>query len=340
MRDYKFDNIRFVLIFLVVLGHFIAPAPSVKLDLLNEFIYTFHMPVFVFISGYFAKFDTQRVTRTYLYSYVMMQIFYFFFLKYYMGNINTKFSLSIPYYTLWYLFAMVIYTMIIPLIQTESKNKKLIILLISLCISLFAGVEESMGYLFAAARTFAFLPFFVLGYYCRTSPVTQKLNALKANEKVILGFGIAAILAAIQFFIIKSPLIAPNDMTATTPYIHTQWGWKARAVMIIASVLWIAFFLIATPSKKIPIISNIGANTFPVYILHGVAVKIFVKNNIPQLDTKLYFVLAIATSLAVLVILGNKKSAKIIKMIFTGQWIGIVEKLAKPEQKVEQKIEQ
>ena len=58
-RDYLFDNYKVLLIVLVVMGHFIEPCYRI-----NAFLYTlkwlivsFHMPAFIFISGYFLKND-------------------------------------------------------------------------------------------------------------------------------------------------------------------------------------------------------------------------------------------------------------------------------------------
>lgn len=56
-RDYFFDNARAILIFLVVFGHLLQPYTSEdkNLSALYLVIYSFHMPTFLFISGYFAK---------------------------------------------------------------------------------------------------------------------------------------------------------------------------------------------------------------------------------------------------------------------------------------------
>ena len=55
-RDYFFDNLKAVLIFLVVLGHFLLPIHGDNpLVVVKRLIYIFHMPLFVFVSGYFAK---------------------------------------------------------------------------------------------------------------------------------------------------------------------------------------------------------------------------------------------------------------------------------------------
>ena len=51
-----FDNLKGILIFLVVFGHFILPVNNtLVVSAIFEFIYLFHMPLFVFITGLFAK---------------------------------------------------------------------------------------------------------------------------------------------------------------------------------------------------------------------------------------------------------------------------------------------
>ena len=64
-RDSYFDNLKTILIFLVVLGHFTNLNNSVPLmGAINNVIYSFHMPIFIFISGYFSKsIKAQRSTE-------------------------------------------------------------------------------------------------------------------------------------------------------------------------------------------------------------------------------------------------------------------------------------
>ena len=55
------DNLKGILIILVVLGHFLYIYYDTGLSkyIVNT-IYMFHMPAFVFASGYFAKSDSTR----------------------------------------------------------------------------------------------------------------------------------------------------------------------------------------------------------------------------------------------------------------------------------------
>ncbi len=56
-RNTRLDGIKILLIFLVVLGHCIEPSrySNPVSGGLYSIIYSFHMPLFIFLSGYFAK---------------------------------------------------------------------------------------------------------------------------------------------------------------------------------------------------------------------------------------------------------------------------------------------
>lgn len=55
MRNDRMDNLRCLLIFLVVLGHFLGLIPGA--GGLYRIIYLFHMPAFLFLTGYFTHFN-------------------------------------------------------------------------------------------------------------------------------------------------------------------------------------------------------------------------------------------------------------------------------------------
>ena len=57
VRDPYFDNAKLLLIFLVIFGHLIQPFVEdySQIEDLYYLIYTFHMPGFILISGYFSK---------------------------------------------------------------------------------------------------------------------------------------------------------------------------------------------------------------------------------------------------------------------------------------------
>nr|BFE86651.1 hypothetical protein GCM10020093_092520 [Planobispora longispora] len=113
-REPYLDNVKFVLIALVVAGHSLVPtfeAHSAKSAYL--FIYTFHMPAFVLISGYLGRnfwnsnAKINKLVDTMLVPYVIVEIGYAL-LRYGLGQ---KWTLTIidPAWLNWYLLALVLW---------------------------------------------------------------------------------------------------------------------------------------------------------------------------------------------------------------------------------------
>jgi len=168
MRDHKMDNIRAFLIFLVVFGHFMEPlGNSGKLSYINEVIYSFHMPAFLFVSGYFARFKPRRIVFSFLYPYLILQIVYAYFLRILSGAPveGIKVTFSVPDYTLWYLPAMAFFCLLIPLIDVRGAKKRLAVIGVSIAVSLISGMDPNIEYPFAMGRILSFLPFFLMGFY-------------------------------------------------------------------------------------------------------------------------------------------------------------------------------
>ncbi|WP_249038034.1 acyltransferase family protein [Tetragenococcus halophilus] len=86
-RDPYFDNAKFLLMILVVFGHMMQP--FIENEQWNHDLYytifAFHMPAFIFISGFFAKsFDPQkkrllqRIFKVYCTLYILSMVIFAF----------------------------------------------------------------------------------------------------------------------------------------------------------------------------------------------------------------------------------------------------------------------
>lgn len=82
-RNYRFDNIKLILILFVIVAHFFELFKVEERAYLT--IYTFHMPLFIFLFGIFARFDKKRIIK-YIFTYVVFQILYKLFDFYILGN--------------------------------------------------------------------------------------------------------------------------------------------------------------------------------------------------------------------------------------------------------------
>ncbi|HIH7688637.1 TPA: acyltransferase family protein, partial [Staphylococcus aureus] len=112
-RDYFFDNARAILILLVVFGHMLQPYTSGDkyLSALYLVIYSFHMPTFLFISGYFAKnidkpYYLEKISKRLIVPYMIF--FAFFSIYYFLTGKSDELQLDPfnPVFALWFLITL------------------------------------------------------------------------------------------------------------------------------------------------------------------------------------------------------------------------------------------
>ena len=174
-RDLYWDSLKFILIFLVVFGHILehfSPDGSFNRALFN-FIYIFHMPLFIFISGRFSHIkDRKRYKLSILKIFETYIVFQFLIILDYAlqsgDPLSPRWAIQFythPQYAMWYLFSLAIWRIVIYIAPQRLLNDyRLCIICICFIISLLCGFIPISGN-FAFQRTLAFLPFFFLGYY-------------------------------------------------------------------------------------------------------------------------------------------------------------------------------
>ncbi len=272
-RDYFFDNIKAVLIFLVVLGHFLLPIHEEGnvLVLIKRLIYVFHMPLFVFVSGYFSKriykdgkYNFEKILyliKAYILFVVAIQAVYAISGFRSFREIDFFSQSGAP----WYLFAMIAWYLMIPLIR---KFKPLPVITVNIVLALAAGFFKNVGDFLCLSRILVFGPFFFLGYYME-QPVLEK--ALHPTYKKIV--------TAAALFICAGILLTGSKMKdelgmvyENISYYELDRLWEGPfvrlALMIAAFVIsWAILFYI--PREKTAI-SFIGQRTMPIYMLHRI----------------------------------------------------------------------
>ena len=197
-RDDYADFLKYILISLVVLGHFISLYQDSRgMGGVFNCIYSFHMPLFVFISGYFSKrlnSYRRKCIDTLLYPFILFQI------------LNIAYSIIIPieplkgnlfypYHQNWYLIALFWWRTFSPYKQF-FKDK--VVIITSVIISLSIGFFPEWNGFLGLYKTGYFLPFFILGCYC--DDLTVLLNRLVQHKK----FWIFIFVAFMLFILISS----------------------------------------------------------------------------------------------------------------------------------------
>src|SRR5699024_174002 len=167
-RNAYIDNARVLLIFLVVFGHMIQPfiGDSHGVNTLYLWIYTFHMPAFIFLAGFFAKGsgDTKyvlKLVKKLLIPYVIFQLIYsgYYFS---IGKADWQTGIFDPHWSLWFLFSLFSWHV---LLYWFKQLPAWLGITIAVQIGLIVGYFGEVGHLFSLSRTFVFFPFFLVGYW-------------------------------------------------------------------------------------------------------------------------------------------------------------------------------
>lgn len=161
-RDYFFDNLKVLLIFLVVFCHGLERVTdSSDFNLtLHKLILCFVMPAFVFVTGYFSKNMAiencpKRIRiLNFILLYIIVQA-----VKMYIWD-STSFLK--PTYANWYIWACIVWYTVLP---TVAKLKPVYGIGLSLLVGIFCGTDSSVSATLQISRVLCFFPYFLFGYY-------------------------------------------------------------------------------------------------------------------------------------------------------------------------------
>lgn len=173
------DNARWVAVTLVVVGHgilkLIGDSDSAYATYL--FIYLFHVPVFVAVSGYFSKSgqpgpkQAKRLLSDIVLPYLIFETIWTLVHWALSGELSLDYATAS--WTLWYLVALAIWRVALPYLVLLRYP-----LLIAVVVSIGAGYLSSLDGTLSLARTLGLLPFFVFGWRLRQSSLTARWLAL------------------------------------------------------------------------------------------------------------------------------------------------------------------
>ncbi|GAA3117010.1 hypothetical protein GCM10010466_05010 [Planomonospora alba] len=269
-REPYLDNVKFVLIALVVVGHSLVPtldADSAKAAYM--FIYTFHMPAFVLISGYLGRnfwnsnAKINKLVDTMLVPYVIVEIGYAL-LRFSLGQ---KWTLTItdPAWLNWYLLALVLWRISTPIWHRMRQP-----ILVAFVICLAAGFSEISGD-FSLDRFFGLLPFYVIGMMLKP----EHFDLLKPLwVRITAGITLAAG-AAVAILVAPHVNLKPVYFRYSFKKMDLEWwlGLGVRGAMLLAA-LALTFALLALVPRRETWFSDLGTRTLYAYLLHGVPVLI------------------------------------------------------------------
>ena len=260
-----FDNIKGILIALVVAGHFVHPIHNDNpvLSFAFDVIYLFHMPLFVFMSGLFAKstYREGRLDLDRILSLFALGLGFQLALRLVNGSELTVLRLLRFSSAPWYLIAMGWWCLMLPLLSRLGRVRGL---LCALAVSLLWDAVDMSGGFLAISRTFAFLPWFALGYYLAPGDVMRI-----ANDRRVRAFVPIAVL------IVLARLVSPHAYDAFFPLVYGDnaydGGFLAGAGLKLLTIGIGAVFalaILAIVPRGASRLTVLGRRTLQVYILH------------------------------------------------------------------------
>lgn len=304
------DNARWVAVTLVVVGHailkLIGEADSAYA--LYLFIYAFHVPVFVAVSGYFAKSGAPDARQMYrlLTDIVLPYLIFETIWTVVRWALGAKFLLdySTASWTLWFLLALVFWRLSLPYLVLLRYP-----LTISIIISIGSGYIASIDGTFTLARTLGLLPFFVFGWKLRQWLLTD--TWLEARSGLVWRWRAGAI----GLFIVLYAVIVVNiealralqvrrflvysEAYATFDYDEFWAGGIRLIVMVLAFALIIAFLMLIP--RRATWFTALGGATMYIYLLHTFVLYPLRESGVldgpqPAAVLPLMIALAVATS--------------------------------------------
>ena len=296
------DNIKGFLIILVVFAHCLFALQNRPLNnFIVDAIYMFHMPAFVFVSGFFSKSEHSRSFFPIMNLFVAFLLLNGFFLLRALFFTHEAISIVNPYFSAWYLLALIVWRLSIPLIERIRNILPLLILF-----SLAAGFWTDINLTFAAVKIVVFFPYFMAGY------LLSKESAVKLQQKKFLPRGLILLLVTIcaGFFAHEIFNLTDRDLLPNT-YADFN-GLFRRIALIIISALSIVILLLASVEKNIPLMTKAGKNSLAIYLLHR-PFTIFFSDNFSACSTEFQISAAIIATFLMTLIFGSDKFSGLLK---------------------------
>lgn len=262
-RNYLMDNIKAILIFLVVAGHVYGEYrySSNKLTVIYFYIFIFHMPVFIFVSGYFSKnvekCSTSAFKKLFLPYLIFNSIWYMMYNTVYHKQVFYIFK---PYGLMWFLLSLFFWRISLKYI-IRIKH----ILFISIILAFAVGLTKAGEYL-SLSRTFVFWPFFLAGYFTKKEHIElirRRVPKYLAVLFIAVVFILISYLIKIQF---KLEVVFMSTSYRSLG-LNTYIGIMIRGLCFIAGILMSLAIIRLTPEKKM-FFSYIGGRTMTIYLGH------------------------------------------------------------------------
>lgn len=262
-----FDNLRLELIVLVIMGHvlelFKGPVPQAREAYI--FIYSFHIPLFAFVSGAFADRAMTAKPLKKLLTRIVAPLVVFevlYSVAYHM--VYETFLVfdepATPYKHLWFLVSLAFWRLSLFVVPRRPWA-----VAVAFVAGLAVGYADGVGEPLSASRTIVLYPFYLLGASIPRAVLSANQNVLRRAlaAMIVTAAAAAAALWGDEF--------RYSILFGKTPYAELGLlGWSAalhRLAVYAAATCVGAAIVILTPRRRF-FFTALGARTMAPYLLH------------------------------------------------------------------------
>lgn len=274
MRDTTIDGLKFLLICLVTIGHAIEPTRYADecSGVLYAAIYSFHMPLFVLLSGYFSK--NQELGKINRQALSLLETFLVMTIS--IGLLLGRQPLYLvlkPSPSCWYLLSLVAWRYMLYWLVSVKGFSNCGIMGCSLVIAatfLLLPVPSKPLAILTVMRTTQYFPFFVLGY-CLTS-----VHVTKIRETGM----IRATMWMVAFALLTLCCIYSGKGLHTLEYhrdtlygLSSQFGWslgEGAVYLVGVTAVAVVVSLALLSVKQLPrLFCDYGRHSLVFYFVQG-----------------------------------------------------------------------
>ncbi|MBQ7740501.1 MAG: acyltransferase family protein [Eubacterium sp.] len=318
-----YDNLKFLLICCVVVGHWCAIGDNKTpiYQFVMVFLYSFH-PLFFFISGLFYKRE-KAVDRAVEFTVIGFMLKVLYVLMFVVSNFK-----SVSDYTnvfkffgdpspAWFIITLAAYYILAYLLKNMDLR---VILAVSVLVVLCVGYDTQVSEMIYLTKAVRYFPFFILGRMCTTEKVekVRSIIPLKIVAGILLIVWAAVIVKDRNIEMFKLLFTGADSYVNFPKEYMLKNGPVIRFLTDTLSGVIAACWLILMPNKQISPFSQCGSKIIQVYFWHLPFLVPFDKLGIPQKLSNHGAVVSIVSLLipfALILLLSLKPFAYPVKLI-------------------------
>lgn len=267
------DNARYWVMLLVVIGHSLTQFTDMDSARgVYVWIYAFHMPFFILISGYTARRymgdarQVRRIVSTLVIPYLIVETSMQLITRHYTGDPDPMMILS-PQWLAWFMAALFVWRLTTPIWRALKYP-----ITTSIVISLTVGLFEIPNVL-ALPKILGFLPFWVVGLHMNRQ-VFERLTDLRVRVVSAIVLVTAFVICYVYSSGWTTDWLLWKQRYDESPLQATAMeGVTQRAELLVVGFV-LTFAALSLIPKRRSWTTALGGRTFYCYLLHGYVILI------------------------------------------------------------------